>query len=67
MRRTPIKNYMNRLFLPKWKNCLMGKCSLSLIKYRFNVTIFAYGQTGAGKTHTIFGQENDGLIFLILD
>lgn len=25
----------------------------------FNVTIFAYGQTGAGKTHTMFGSQED--------
>ena len=23
----------------------------------FNVTLFAYGQTGAGKTHTIYGSK----------
>lgn len=23
----------------------------------FNVTIFAYGQTGAGKTHTMYGGD----------
>mmetsp|Transcript_35438 Transcript_35438/g.76466 ORF Transcript_35438/g.76466 Transcript_35438/m.76466 type:complete len:967 (-) Transcript_35438:175-3075(-) len=25
----------------------------------YNVTIFAYGQTGAGKTHTMYGSEED--------
>ncbi len=25
----------------------------------YNGTIFAYGQTGTGKTHTITGEEND--------
>jgi hypothetical protein len=25
----------------------------------YNGTIFAYGQTGTGKTHTMTGQEND--------
>ena len=25
----------------------------------YNVTFFAYGMTGAGKTHTIFGNSNN--------
>ena len=25
----------------------------------YNGTIFAYGQTGTGKTHTMSGKEND--------
>ena len=25
----------------------------------YNGTIFAYGQTGTGKTHTMTGEEND--------
>merc|ERR1719440_2508214 len=25
----------------------------------FNVTIFAYGQTGAGKTHTMYGTKEE--------
>ena len=30
----------------------------------FNSTVFAYGQTGAGKTHTMLGQENNpGIMF----
>ncbi|CCI39794.1 unnamed protein product [Albugo candida] len=28
----------------------------------FDATIFAYGATGAGKTHTMMGSERDGLI-----
>ena len=37
----------------------------------YNTTIFAYGQTGAGKTHTMHGPDADGenrglvLIFLL--
>merc|ERR1719337_810836 len=28
----------------------------------YNVTIFAFGQTGAGKTHTMYGQKgNEGV------
>jgi len=27
----------------------------------YNVTIFAYGQTGAGKTHTMYGAQMDGV------
>ena len=26
----------------------------------YNVTLFAYGQTGAGKTHTMYGSAADG-------
>ena len=30
----------------------------------FNSTVFAYGQTGAGKTHTMLGSEqNPGIMF----
>ncbi len=30
-----------------------------------NVSVFAYGATGAGKTHTMLGtQQNPGIIFL---
>ncbi|KAG7193411.1 kinesin-like protein Klp5 [Scheffersomyces spartinae] len=33
----------------------------------FNATVFAYGATGCGKTHTILGTENDpGIIFLTM-
>jgi kinesin family protein 18/19 len=33
----------------------------------FNATVFAYGATGCGKTHTILGtQENPGIIFLTM-
>lgn len=27
----------------------------------YNATVFAYGQTGTGKTHTLFGKDFDGL------
>ncbi|CAK0833521.1 unnamed protein product [Prorocentrum cordatum] len=41
----------------------------------FNVTVFAYGQTGAGKTHTMYGNDADpglvprlaGELFSIID
>lgn len=41
----------------------------------YNATLFAYGMTGAGKTHTLFGEinpetlviERSGLIFLTLE
>lgn len=34
----------------------------------YNTTILAYGITGSGKTHTIFGNEKDqGLASLCLD
>jgi len=41
----------------------------------YNATMFAYGMTGAGKTHTLFGEldpetlniKNPGLIFLTLE
>eukprot|EP00163_Fabomonas_tropica_P027953 TRINITY_DN553_c0_g1_i2.p1 TRINITY_DN553_c0_g1~~TRINITY_DN553_c0_g1_i2.p1 ORF type:complete len:910 (-),score=222.75 TRINITY_DN553_c0_g1_i2:81-2810(-) len=33
----------------------------------FNATVFAYGQTGTGKTHTMLGEKNDpGIITLTL-
>ena len=37
------------------------------IKLGFNVTCFAYGMTGAGKTHTMFGQRGEpGLANLVI-
>ena len=33
----------------------------------FNSTVFAYGATGAGKTHTMLGsQEKPGIMFLTM-
>ena len=34
-------------------------CSLSPLVEGYNGTIFAYGQTGAGKTHTMEGVADD--------
>lgn len=31
--------------------------ALNQVKQGFNVTCFAYGMTGAGKTHTMFGDR----------
>jgi len=31
---------------------------LNQVKQGYNVTCFAYGMTGAGKTHTMFGDKN---------
>ena len=28
----------------------------------YNATLFAYGMTGAGKTHTLFGELNPALL-----
>ena len=39
----------DRVAAPVVGNCIKG----------YNGTIFAYGQTGTGKTHTMTGQEND--------
>jgi kinesin family protein 2/24 len=37
------------------------------IKTGFNVTCFAYGMTGAGKTHTMFGQRGEpGIANLVM-
>jgi kinesin family member 2/24 len=37
------------------------------IKSGFNVTCFAYGMTGAGKTHTMFGQRGEpGIANLVI-
>lgn len=37
------------------------------IKAGFNVTCFAYGMTGAGKTHTMFGSRGEpGLANLVI-
>lgn len=34
----------------------------------YNGTIFAYGQTASGKTHTIFGDNNtEGIVHMALD
>jgi kinesin family protein 18/19 len=34
----------------------------------YNATIFAYGVTGAGKTHTMIGYENEpGLMFYTIN
>lgn len=33
---------------------------ISNIMEGFNVTCFAYGMTGAGKTHTMIGRGTDG-------
>ena len=32
---------------------------LSQLRYGYNATCFAYGVTGAGKTHTMFGKLNN--------
>jgi chromosomal replication initiation ATPase DnaA len=31
--------------------------AIAQVKEGFNVTCFAYGMTGAGKTHTMFGDR----------
>jgi kinesin family protein 18/19 len=33
----------------------------------FNATVFAYGATGAGKTYTMMGEDEDGLMLLSID
>jgi len=33
--------------------------ALAQVKEGFNVTCFAYGMTGAGKTHTMFGDRTE--------
>ena len=38
----------------------IGKEMTSACLEGFNTTIFAYGQTGAGKTYTVVGGESDG-------
>lgn len=44
-----------------------AKPLLDSILNGFNATVFAYGATGCGKTHTILGSpENPGLIFLTM-
>lgn len=32
-----------------------------------NVSIVAYGQTASGKTHSMFGTDNDGIVFAVTD
>uniref|UniRef100_A0A3Q0KNE5 Putative erythrocyte membrane protein n=1 Tax=Schistosoma mansoni TaxID=6183 RepID=A0A3Q0KNE5_SCHMA len=41
----------------------IGKPAVDSVKDGYNCSLFAYGMTGTGKTHTIFGSEEDpGLI-----
>ncbi|CAI2725027.1 unnamed protein product [Schistosoma spindalis] len=41
----------------------IGKPAVDSVKDGYNCSLFAYGMTGTGKTHTIFGSEDDpGLI-----
>lgn len=35
------------------------KFALDNVLDGFNATVFAYGATGAGKTHTMIGTENN--------
>jgi len=59
------KSVFNNTMLPLLDNVLNG----------YNATLFAYGMTGAGKTHTLFGEidpdslgmRRTGLIFLTLE
>jgi kinesin family protein 1 len=45
----------------------IGKEILHHIFEGFNATIFAYGQTGAGKSYSIEGYEEKGLLQMCLD
>ncbi|CAH8447958.1 unnamed protein product [Schistosoma turkestanicum] len=41
----------------------VGKPAVDSVRNGYNCSLFAYGMTGTGKTHTIFGSEEDpGLI-----
>ncbi|KAK4472187.1 hypothetical protein MN116_000489 [Schistosoma mekongi] len=46
----------------------VGKPAVDYLKDGYNCSLFAYGMTGTGKTHTIFGSEKDpGLILRVCD
>ncbi|TNN17277.1 StAR-related lipid transfer protein [Schistosoma japonicum] len=46
----------------------VGKPAVDSLKDGYNCSLFAYGMTGTGKTHTIFGSEKDpGLILRVCD
>ncbi|CAH8833874.1 unnamed protein product [Trichobilharzia szidati] len=38
----------------------IGKDAVESVKHGYNSSVFAYGMTGTGKTHTIFGSEMTG-------
>lgn len=42
--------------------CCVGDTALTDILSGFNYTIFAYGQSSSGKTHSIMGYQNDGIL-----
>ncbi|SPJ08199.1 kinesin-8,putative [Plasmodium sp. DRC-Itaito] len=43
------------------------KCLIDAVIKGYNSTVFAYGATGAGKTHTIIGYKNEpGIMMMIL-
>lgn len=57
-RRIPIEMYLVKLKAVLLLFCKLWNIFLFLFTFRGKATCFAFGQTGAGKTHTLLGDAN---------
>mgnify|MGYP000137747334 FL=1 len=65
-----IKSYsFNEIFPDSYCNSEIyektAKALVNKVCEGYNATCFAYGSTGAGKTHTMFGHVEPGLVYLV--